>query len=97
MVPEFQIEHLRNHPEDKTLDLNKVAGFALNMAGQSVYFKKRLSFREQLEYRWLWIAESKVPDRLLVTAPEAKQFCRPWYADTDLIDFNISDYGGVGE
>jgi hypothetical protein len=78
-IGDFDIEHLRSHPEDKNLDLNKVGGMALNMAGQAVFFRKRTSFRHQLEYRWVWITSQVTTDTLIVHVPEAREFCLPHY------------------
>ena len=44
-ISDVDIDHFKNNPEDKTLDLAKLGGFSLNMAGTSVFFRKRLSVR----------------------------------------------------
>jgi hypothetical protein len=77
---DFDIEHLKAHPGDSNLDLNKLGGLILNMAGLSVFFRKRTCFQHQLEYRWVWIAP-QVNDCLKIYVPEAREFCLPYYLE----------------
>lgn len=80
-ITDFDIDHLKSHPEDKNLDLNRLSGFILNMAGLSVFFRKRVRFRHQLEYRWVWVTSRKTAETLVVHVPEAREFCLPYYRD----------------
>lgn len=78
---DFDIEHLKAHPEDQNLDLNKIGGPVLNMAGLSVFFRKKTRFQHQLEYRWVWTTSQTTIDTLVIHAPEAREFCLPYYSD----------------
>lgn len=75
---DFELDQLRG-AAGHTLDLNRVGGFALNMAGLSVFFRKATKFRHQMEYRWTWITDHEVNESLVVHVPEARTFCAPLY------------------
>ena len=74
-IGDFELDQLKARPEAKTLDLNKLGGFVLNMAGAAVFFKKRLTYQHQSEYRWIWIVDREVTSPLIMECPEARQFC----------------------
>lgn len=80
-ISDIQMEYFKNHPEDQHLDMNRLAGFGLNVAGQAVYFRKHLKYRHQMEYRWVWLTSQKAEDTLIIRVPRAREFCLPWYAD----------------
>ena len=78
---DFELEQLQKNPEDKKLSLNKLGGLILNMAGQAVFFRKKVIFCHQLEYRWVWITGRHQEHNLTIIAPEAREFCLPYYPD----------------
>lgn len=77
-ISDIDVEEFRSAPGVSTLDINKVGGFLNNIAGTAVFYRKRQFFKEQLEYRWVWITSGQVDDVLVIQAPEARDFCLPW-------------------
>lgn len=74
-IGDFELEQLRTNAQDKTLDLNRLGGFVLNMAGAEVFFRKRARFEHQGEYRWVWLIDREVPESTFVDVPDARQYC----------------------
>ena len=74
-IGNFELNQLKANTTDNTLDLNKLGGFILNMAGTAVFFKKQLKYQHQNEYRFVWITDHKVNDPIIIECPEAIQFC----------------------
>jgi hypothetical protein len=79
-IGDFELDQLKRTSGEQ-LDLNRLGGFVLNMAGLAVFFRKALRFRHQLEYRWVWITDHPVTDHLIIHAADARQFCAPLYRD----------------
>ncbi|MDD4649170.1 MAG: hypothetical protein PHO79_04020 [Desulfoplanes sp.] len=65
----------RDHPGDKTMNLNKIQTFLFNSAGTDLFFLKLKKFVNQNEYRFLWLTSSNVDGILEIKCPEARQFC----------------------
>jgi hypothetical protein len=76
-VPDVDLEAYKTGIAN-TLDMGKVMGKLQNIAGNAVYFRKRVRYSAELEYRWIWIAANP-PEKLLVRVPEARNYCLPWY------------------
>lgn len=74
-IGDFELDQLKTDAPDQNLDLNKMGGFLLNMAGSEVFFRKRERYAPHLEYRWIWLTDKKVPDYLEIYAPDARQYC----------------------
>jgi hypothetical protein len=74
-IGDFELEQLKASSDGKTLDLYKLGGFVLNMAGAAVFFKKLPSYQHQSEYRFIWIVDHEVSAPLVIECPEARQFC----------------------
>ena len=73
-ISDFELDQLKQ-TSGGNLDLNRLGGFVLNMAGLAVFFRKALKFRNQLEYRWAWITDHSVTDHIVIHAADARQFC----------------------
>ena len=73
-IGDFELDQLKTDAPDQNLDLNKMGGFILNMAGSEVFFRKRERYALHLEYRWIWLTDKKVPDYLEIYAPDARQY-----------------------
>jgi len=80
-VPDVDIESFRTSSGSNAIDLNKAGAFFLSAAGAAVYFRKAATatFIEQAEYRWVFLTSRAVPPTITIHAPEARQFCLPWY------------------
>ena len=78
-IGDFELEQLRSQSSGENLDLNRLGGFVLNMAGNAVFFQKKLSFRHQCEYRWVWITDHPVSESVVIKVPDARQFCAPYH------------------
>lgn len=80
-VKDVDIESFQTSPGSKVIDLNKATGFFLNAAGAAVYFRKAATstFIDQVEYRWVFLTSETVQDTTTIHAPEAREFCLPWY------------------
>jgi hypothetical protein len=76
-IGDFELDQLRTSPGEASLDLGKLGGFALSMAGAAVYFKKREVYQHQSEYRFIWLVDHEVPGPVAVICPEARSFCEP--------------------
>jgi hypothetical protein len=70
-IGDFELDQLRQN-SGGNLDLNRLGGFVLNMAGLAVFFRKALKFRHQLEYRWAWIIDHPVTDHIIIHAADAR-------------------------
>jgi hypothetical protein len=79
-IGDFELDQLRQG-SGQNLDINRLGGCVLNMAGLAVFFRKALKFRHQLEYRWAWITDHPITDHLVIHAADARQFCAPLYRD----------------
>jgi hypothetical protein len=79
-IGDFELDQLKQS-SGQNLDMNRLGGFVLNMAGLAVFFRKALKFRHQLEYRWVWITDHPVTDHIIIQAADARQFCAPLYRD----------------
>ena len=75
-IGDFELDQLK-HTSGHELDINRLGGFVLNMAGLAVFFRKAVKFRHQLEYRWAWITDHPVSEPLIIRVPDARQFCAP--------------------
>jgi hypothetical protein len=80
-IGDFELDQLKGQATGKNLDLNRVGGFMLNMAGMAVFFRKATKFRHQLEYRWVWITDHPVAEPIIIRLPEARKLCTPLYAE----------------
>lgn len=78
---DFELKLLQENSKEENLSLNKLGGLILNMAGQAVFFRKKADHRHQLEYRWVWVTGKLQEQNLIIKAPEAREFCLPYYPD----------------
>jgi hypothetical protein len=46
--------------------------------GKESFFRKRLQYSLQSEYRFVWIGTGAEQPYLTVDCPEARQFCQRW-------------------
>jgi hypothetical protein len=80
-VKDVDIKAFQTSPGSNVIDLNKAAGFFLNAAGASVYFRKAATptFLTQAEYRWVFLTSQSSQETLTLRVPDAREFCLPWY------------------
>ena len=79
-IGDFELDQLKTQAGDN-LDLDRLGGFVLNMAGLAVFFRKAMRFRHQAEYRWVWITDHSVSESIVIHVPEARSFCAPFFAN----------------
>lgn len=80
-VKDVDIDSFRTYPGSNDIDANKAGMYFLNAAGAAVYFRKAATptFIEQAEYRWVFLTSGDAQQTITIRAPEARQFCLPWY------------------
>lgn len=61
------------------ISMTQMAAELNEIGGATVFFRKRLKFRRQHEYRWIWLTKERVDDTLTIQVPEARQYCLPAY------------------
>jgi hypothetical protein len=79
-VHDENIVKLTGHRNGPQPILSDVGMYFLNVAGSSVYFRKKEKYSNQFEYRWLWFTDKTVDERLSIEVPEARDYCLPWYS-----------------
>lgn len=73
-VKPFVLDDLR---VEGGIDANVLFKISQNAGGDHVFFAKKLEFKSQHEYRFLWFSmEENLPEELFIEIPEARAFCR---------------------
>jgi hypothetical protein len=73
---------IRRHDEDLTLEeiqpktLDDLPRVMERAGGIEELFIKRSKFASQAEYRFAWASAGPIEDKIVVTCPEARQYCR---------------------
>lgn len=67
--------------EAKPADLAEMLRAVMDVAQMENLLLKEPGYAAQAEYRLLWFVDEPVRDSIIVSAPNARQFCRPVWGD----------------
>ncbi len=73
-VPHFSLDTFK-HDESDNMSMEKMMGAVQSINGPEQFFLKLLKHQKQSEYRILWNTDREVKEPLIITCPEARQFC----------------------
>ena len=74
-IGDFDFEQLKQDGEGKNMSMDKLQALVSRLATQDVFFRKRLKYEHQGEYRLIWMMNKEISDALIVECPEAREFC----------------------
>jgi len=73
-IGHFSIDDLKEKEQDQDHPLTKWGKFAMGLADPAVFFRKRLKYQSQSEYRFVWIVDRDVPQPLIVECQRRGHF-----------------------